>query len=130
MRSSVTALTAISAIAVSALVLSFPDNHPAAAPPKNPAAPATARNCIAVAQIRAPHVRDDRTIDFELVDGKTMRNRLPYACPQLAFEKHFSYTNSLDRLCSTDIITVLVSGNSRGASCGLGMFRERPSRPD
>jgi len=63
-------------------------------------------------------------IDFVLHDGSVLRNRLPYACPQLGFERAFTYSTSLSQLCSVDIITVIVQGGgpSRGASCGLGQF--------
>jgi hypothetical protein len=105
------------------------DDSPAAAQPRTVEMPGKPQSCIPISHIRATHVRDDRTIDFELDGGRTMRNRLPYSCPQLAFEETFSYTASLDKLCSTDIITVLVSGNSRGASCGLGPFQHLPARP-
>lgn len=82
-------------------------------------------NCIPLTAIRQTQVRNDRTIDFEMRDGRVMRNTLPHGCPQLGFEEKFSYSTSLSQLCSTDIITVLISpGTSRGASCGLGQFQE------
>jgi hypothetical protein len=70
-------------------------------------------------------VRDDRTIDF-FVGRKVYRNTLPQSCPSLGFEQAFSYSTSISRLCSVDIITVLqrTGGQlSRGASCGLGKFQ-------
>jgi hypothetical protein len=69
-------------------------------------------------------VRSDQVIDFELVGGDVLRNELPYRCPQLGFERAFSYSTSITQLCSTDIITVIVQGGGpmRGASCGLGQF--------
>lgn len=70
-------------------------------------------------------VRDDKTVDFFV--GRTVyRNVLPRSCPSLGFEKAFSYSTSINRLCSLDIITVLqqMGGQlSRGASCGLGKFQ-------
>ena len=102
----------------------------AAAPPIEDRAPrpsvtTAAPDCIPVTAIRSNRVVDDRTIDFTLKSGRILRNALPYACPQLAFEGQFAYARRGGRLCSTDIVTVLVSpGMSRGASCGLGPFRE------
>lgn len=127
MRSPLPILLIAGAITISTALMYSDDHSPAA--PKAATMPGKPLSCIPISRIRATHVRDDRTIDFELDNGRTMRNTLPYSCPQLAFEETFSYTTSLDKLCSTDIITVLVSGNSRGASCGLGSFRELPARP-
>ena len=83
-----------------------------------------AQSCIPLQQIRTSRVRSDQVIDFEMVGGEVFRNELPYRCPQLGFERAFSYSTSLSQLCSTDIITVIVqgAGPTRGASCGLGQF--------
>jgi hypothetical protein len=81
-------------------------------------------NCINLRQIRESRVRDDQTIDFYMVGGKVYRSTLPNSCPQLGFEKRFSYKTSLSQLCSVDIITVLTSPDvTPGASCGLGPFQ-------
>ena len=130
MRSPLPLLLIAAAITMAAGLMYSDDDSPAAAAPKTLAKPGKPQGCIPISRIRATRVRDDRTIDFELDNARTMRNTLPYGCPQLAFEGTFSYTTSLDKLCSTDIITVLVSGNSRGASCGLGPFQELPARPE
>ena len=82
-----------------------------------------AQDCIQTNRIRTTRVRDRQTIDFEMIDGSVLRNRLPIECPGLAFEERFSYRTSLARLCSVDTITVLQSDGSRGASCGLGPFQ-------
>jgi hypothetical protein len=92
--------------------------------PKAGAAPVS---CVSISRIRETRVRDDRTIDFVMSGGHTLRNTLPNSCAQLGSEKAFSYATSLSQLCSTDIITVLYQGGggpSRGASCGLGEFQE------
>ncbi|MGN6498859.1 MAG: hypothetical protein ACTHKM_01770 [Tsuneonella sp.] len=84
-----------------------------------------ALTCIPIAQITASHVRDDRTIDFELGPSRVYRNTLPNDCPNLGFEEGFSYATSLSQLCSTDIIHVLDrtgGGTHTGAACGLGRF--------
>lgn len=82
-------------------------------------------NCVHIQRIRSTRVLDDRTIDFELINGSTLRNTLPNSCPSLGFEEAFSYSTSLAQLCSVDIITVLHQGGGqrRGASCGLGPFQ-------
>jgi hypothetical protein len=70
-------------------------------------------------------VYGDSTIDFHTKDGKIFRNTLPSSCPQLGFEEKFSYATSTSQLCSTDIVTVLISpGITRGSSCGLGQFQQ------
>jgi hypothetical protein len=94
--------------------------QPPAATPSGPA-----KSCIPLRQISASHVRDDRTIDFEMTGRTVYRNTLPYACPGLGFEQRFSYATSLSELCSVDTITVLEAGPglTRGATCGLGQFQ-------
>ena len=97
------------------------DRVPAATPVGPPL------TCLRLADIRESRVRSDRIIDFYTHSrGRVYRVELPQACPQLGFEQRFSYATSLDRLCSTDIITVLQqTGGSldRGASCGMGQFQ-------
>jgi hypothetical protein len=95
----------------------------ASAIPPQPTAKAT-RSCVSLNRIREARVVDDRTIDFYLSSREVLRNTLPNACPQLGFEKAFTYSTSLSQLCSVDIITVIIQGGGprRGASCGLGQF--------
>lgn len=94
------------------------DKVPAATPAGKPV------DCLRLNDIRETRVRDDRTIDFVTSGKKVYRNTLDGSCPQLGFEKRFSYKTSLNQLCSVDLITVLVPpGLSRGASCGLGQFQ-------
>lgn len=82
-------------------------------------------DCLPLNAIRETRVRDDRTIDFYAIGGKVYRNTLPNSCPELGFNEGFSYSTSISRLCSVDIITVLrnLGGLQRGASCGLGKFQ-------
>ena len=84
-----------------------------------------AQDCVGLTQIREAKVISDSIIDFHLIDGRILRNVLPHSCPQLGFERAFSYSTSLSQLCSTDIITVIIQGAGpmRGASCGLGKFQ-------
>ncbi|MGI4878937.1 MAG: hypothetical protein ACRYG4_15780 [Janthinobacterium lividum] len=83
-----------------------------------------AQSCVQLSRIREARVVDDRTIDFYLSNREVLRNTLPNSCPQLGFERAFSYSTSISQLCSVDIITVIIQGGgpARGASCGLGPF--------
>lgn len=90
-------------------------------------------SCITPSRIRSTNVRDDRTIDFEMINGDIYRNTLPYSCPSLGFEEKFSYKLSTNNLCSVDIIYVLHSygwGLTEGPGCGLGTFQkmEKPEK--
>lgn len=115
---SLIALAGTLAMAAPALAKQDKDAWKAAKPDGKP------ESCINLRQIRESRVRDDQTIDFYMIGGKVYRSTLPNSCPQLGFEKRFSYKTSLSQLCSTDIITVLTSpGISTGASCGLGQFQ-------
>ncbi len=82
------------------------------------------QSCVDLQRIRSTNVVDDQTIDFTMNDGTVLRNTLPNRCPGLGFERAFSYSTSLSRLCNVDIITVVHTGGGsvRGASCGLGQF--------
>ncbi|HTM95368.1 MAG TPA: hypothetical protein VL100_06080 [Croceibacterium sp.] len=89
-----------------------------------PAATATGEpiSCISSNNIQNTEVWDDYTIDFRMANGRTYRNTLDNRCPGLGFEERFIYETSISQLCSTDVIAVLYSGGTRGASCGLGQF--------
>jgi len=52
-----------------------------------------------------------------MYNNKSWVNTLPYACPNL-YHEGFSYNLQIDKLCNTDIITVL----NIPAKCGLGTF--------
>jgi len=116
-------LNRITCAAFAALTLAgVADARTRGVPPATPTG--KAEDCIPLQSIRETRVRDDRTIDFYMRGGKVYRNVLPGTCPQLGFEERFAYQTSLSRLCSTDIITVLLMPNTtRGASCGLGKFQ-------
>lgn len=96
----------------------------AKAPPEPPKVIGAPVNCLQLQNIRQTQVRDDQTIDFITRGGQWYRNTLPNRCPQLGFERAFSYQTSITQLCNVDIITVIVQGAGprRGASCGLGKF--------
>ena len=80
-------------------------------------------DCVIRRNIGHTVVLDDRTIDFHMAGGRVLRNRLPDACPGLAFDDSFFYRTSLDRLCSVDTITVRRSGGAPGPTCPLGRFQ-------
>jgi hypothetical protein len=85
-----------------------------------------AMDCIPIQQIQESRVRSDSIIDFRLGGKKWVRNTLPISCPSLGFEERFSYSTSLNQLCSVDTIAVLHSyggGLQEGAHCGLGKFQ-------
>lgn len=103
---------------------------PAAAAAAEDAPPPETRNCLQLGAIRQTDVRNARTIDFTLRDGSVWRNTLPFQCPQLGFERAFSYQTSISQLCRQDLITVIQqTGNQPGASCGLGEFQRQPTPP-
>ena len=84
-------------------------------------------SCIMPNRVRSTHVRDDQTIDFEMINGDVYRNTLPYKCSSLGFEEKFSYRLSTNHLCSVDIIYVLHNygwGLTEGPGCGLGTFQK------
>jgi hypothetical protein len=82
------------------------------------------QSCVLIQNIRETKIIDDWTIDFRMRDGSVFRNRLPNLCPQLGFERAFSYSTSITQLCKVDVITVLMTTSpiQRGATCGLGPF--------
>src|SRR3546814_8937124 len=43
-------------------------------------------------------------LDFHMINGEVLRNTLPQSCPQLGFERAFSYKTSLSQLCNVDKI--------------------------
>jgi hypothetical protein len=82
--------------------------------------------CLGLASIGETRVLDDEHILFIMRGGNpTYLNKLPRRCNQLGFNRSFSYSTSLTKLCSTDIITVLDTADASPlSSCGLGVFEE------
>lgn len=117
-------IVAYAAVASVVMLLAGCAAGPAKDPPSAPVVIGESQNCVLLQNIRQTRVIDDRTIDFIMRDGRVLRNNLPNRCPQLGFERAFSYSTSISQLCSVDIITVLQQGGGirRGASCGLGQF--------
>ncbi len=118
------ALVAAALVAGCATKSPAPQVAASAPAPGTPVAAVKTQDCVQLQNIRQTNVIDDNTIDFIMRDGKTLRNTLPHSCPQLGFERAFTYQTSITQLCSVDIITVLFQsgGIRRGASCGLGKF--------
>ena len=59
----------------------------------------------------------------------TYRTALPHECPNLSRENRFSYKVTMNRLCDSDLITVLEQygvGLREGFTCRLGMFYPIP----
>src|SRR5688572_5514688 len=46
-------------------------------------------DCLQLNRIRSTKVRSGDVIDFEMIDGRIMRSRLPHRCPGLSFEERF-----------------------------------------
>lgn len=83
------------------------------------------QSCISRAAVRNTVVRSDKVIDFEMQGGKVYRSTLPGRCPGLEWDRAFTYENSIDQLCTQQIIYALqtIGGNlQRGAGCSLGEF--------
>src|SRR3546814_10930199 len=66
------------------------------------------QNCVNLANIRESRVLSHQVIAFYLRDGRVLRTTLPHRCPQLGFERAFSYDTALKQLCNVHIITVIV----------------------
>ena len=74
---------------------------------------------------------DDRTIDFHVNDGRTLRSTMAAGCTGLGLEKAFTYSTTLAKLCpGTRINVVNQAGGPRlGASCTLGAFSPAAPAP-
>ena len=113
----------LSAAAAAALFVALPgagqrDAVPAATTAGEPV------DCVPLRNIRETRVRDDRTIDFVMRNGKVYRNDLGIACPRLGFERRFLFKTTIGSVCAVDTITVLETSNlSPGPTCGLGKFQ-------
>lgn len=87
--------------------------------------------CLSLATIRRTPVLDDQHILFETNNGNTYLNKLPRRCSGLGFEEAFSYSTSLTKLCSQDIIRVLQRGGGGVRNtCGLGSFEKLEDKPE
>ena len=91
----------------------------------------TPKDCITISNIRDTAVVDDSTILFYMRGGSkvTYRTSLNMACPNLARENRFAYKVPINRLCSSDLITVLEQsgvGLREGFTCRLGLFYPIP----
>ena len=105
------------------------------------AGPSAARSCIDLADVTNRHAEDSRTIRFDLIGGRTYRNRLGGDCPglqaaadgfgALVFDVHGG------RLCRGDLVRVTEPGGARAnlrtsIPCPLGDFvaQSAPAQPN
>lgn len=89
------------------------------------------QSCITRHRIDQTLVHGDSVIDFKMIDRKVYRNTLPNPCPDLGYQERFSFSVSIDQLCSQDIITVLFRNPiGTGAGCRLGQFQQVMLTPD
>lgn len=81
--------------------------------------------CIPHRRIRESLVRNDSVIDFKMLGGATYRATIKNGCPGLGIQGRFGYSTALDRLCASDIITVLyLNPIGSGARCAIGPFQQ------
>lgn len=81
--------------------------------------------CINLSRLRDTEVISERSILFVMRGGATYRNVLPSRCRGLSRHRAFSYQTTMNRLCDSDMITVLPAGGlsgMTGPTCGLGLF--------
>ncbi len=95
------------------------DEVPAATPVGKP------ETCIPHRRIREAMVRNDSVIDFKMLGGTVYRATIKGGCPGLGFQDRFGYSTALDRLCASDLITVLyLNPIGSGARCPIGPFQQ------
>jgi hypothetical protein len=97
------------------------------------------RSCIPNSSIVSRIVEDERTLRFELLNGRTYRNRLSGPCPGLRQAGNGFGTLGFElngsSLCQGDVLRVV--DPSRGetmtfrtsSACPLGAFERLPDRP-
>ncbi len=91
----------------------------------------TPTNCVTLSNVKQTVIVDDSTILFYMRGGSkvTYRTSLPHECPNLEREGRFRYMVTMNRLCDSDLITVLEQfgvGLRDGFTCRLGMFYPIP----
>ncbi len=87
---------------------------------------AAPEDCISLMRLDYSDVVDDRTILFFMTNKDVRLNTLPSACPGLDREERFMYRVTMNKLCQTDVITVLYNagdGFLEGPSCQIGAFQ-------
>jgi hypothetical protein len=103
----------------------------AAADPKADDFDRTPKDCVTLSNIKDTAIIDDSTILFYMRGSSkvTYRTALSQACPNLARENRFAYKVPINRLCNSDLITVLEQygvGLREGFTCRLGLFYPIP----
>lgn len=87
--------------------------------------PGAPQRCIDVRRIRRIEPIGNHTLLFHVGGGDVWRNRLTRPCPGLRRHSRFLYEPRSGRLCSMDVVYLLVDqgfGFQRGAGCPLGEF--------
>ena len=117
---------ATAALLLVALPAAADEANQAGQPPEPAGYTATGhtQQCVKRSFIRDTRVLDDTTILFVMNGGKVYRNVLPHRCSGLSANRTFSYELPVDRLCNTDVISVLSTGSivPLRNRCGLGSF--------
>lgn len=86
---------------------------------------AAPQDCIDLMRLDRTDVVDDQTILFYMNNRDVLLNSLPGKCPGIRSEGRFMYRVTMNRLCSSDLITVIYQagfGLTEGPSCRLGKF--------
>lgn len=123
-RRSLAIAAALSSLAAGGLIVSGGSARdrnevPAATPVGKP------QFCIPHRRIRDSLVRNDSVIDFKMQGGTVYRATIKGGCPGLGIQERFGYSTALDRLCASDIITVLyLNPIGSGARCAIGPFQQ------
>jgi len=87
--------------------------------------PGAPQRCIDVRRVRSIEPIGNHTLLFHAGGGDVWRNRLPRSCPGLRRNSRFLYEPRGGRLCSLDVVYLLVDdgfGFRRGTGCPLGEF--------
>lgn len=87
--------------------------------------PGAPQRCIDVRRVRRIEPIGNHTLLFHVGGGEVWRNRLPRSCPGLRRNSRFLYEPRSGRLCSMDVMYLLVDdgfGFRRGSGCPLGEF--------
>lgn len=85
----------------------------------------TPESCLQLTRISRTRVVDDETVLFYVRGGDVYQNVLPRTCNGLKRNDRFMYQPFSNRLCDTDMITVLEQFGGRfdrGMTCRLGEF--------
>lgn len=87
--------------------------------------------CIPINAIRSTKILDSTSILFQMHGGAVYLNELPQPCGVLNPYRTIAYATSIEKVCNTDLITVLDAGSSvpKLGTCGLGQFEVLAEKP-